>query len=57
MKKVIVHPQCQVKIALPIKRKVAAAKVVKIKLCTEAGIEEVVTNDFDIVLIHMFIGW
>ena len=56
MKKIIAHLQCQVKIALPIKRKVAAVKVEKIKLCTEAGIEEVVTNDFDIVLVHMLIG-
>ena len=43
------------KIALWIKRKVAAAKVEKIKLCTEAGIEEVVTDVFDIVLVHMLI--
>ena len=56
MDKVIAHPQCQVKIALPIMRKVAAVKVEKIKLCTEAGIEEVVTNDFDIVLVHMLMG-
>ena len=56
MKKVIAHPQCPVKITLPIKRKVVAAIVEKIKLCTEAGIEEVVTNDFDKVLVHMFIG-